>query len=160
MPDFSDKITIELSSRLGQPVSNVNFFLAQSDTTIVLTKLLQLKNLKLDAYERAFLFDKHMPVLAKNGLLFALLYPDLCPPNTPFFSRVSLYHRLDSFFEQTPLVHFLYVNEFALGINHFDATLQNKALMLLRKNPSLVLREIRYLTNLAVYSFEKKNGIL
>ena len=155
LPKLSDKIVIELSSRLGQPISNVNSFLVLPDTTKLLLKLLHQNDLKLDTYEKLFLADKHISVLAKNGLLLALLYPDLCPSDVQFFRNTSLYHRLDAFFEQAPLVHFLHASEFILGINHFDPAMQDKALMLLQKNPSLVLKETHHLTNLTVYSFEK-----
>ena len=156
LPDFSDKTVMELSSRLGLPISNVNSFLSLPGTTKLLLKLLHQNNLKLDTYERLFLADKHISVLAKNGLLLALLYPDLCSSGIQFFRRTSLYHLLDAFFKRTSTVHFLYVNEFILGINHFDTIRQDKSLMLLQKNPSLILKQTHNLTNLTVYSFEKR----
>jgi hypothetical protein len=162
-PLFSDQYThtayalryqIYLDS--GFKIDHFENFLNEKKANQLLNNILKKRTCNLNHLEMLFLKDKIISIYNKNRLLLEILYPQYVPN----FIRKEL--RIEdkivniiNAFPKISYFYLLYINEFILGINSIDTTIQETAVNSMLNNPKLKLKEIKEFYNVKIYTFTR-----
>jgi hypothetical protein len=152
---YAFKYQIYLDS--GINIGQIEDFINQKSTNKLLNNMLKNKSYKLTHFEMLFLKNKNIQTYNKNRLLLEILYPQYIP--NIILRELRIEDRIADIIDTHPEISYfylLYVNEFMVGIDYLDTTIQKTAINSMLNNHRLILKETKEFPNIKIYTFARK----